>query len=43
MNENLNLLLMNSAGAPSIDWVMVIAGILLLGLSLVMFFKLRKK
>lgn len=42
MNESLNLLLLNSTEAPGINWVIAIAGILLLGLSLVMFFKLRK-
>lgn len=42
MNESLNMLILNNASAPSVDWVMVIAGILLLGLSLIMFFKLRK-
>lgn len=42
MNESLNLLVLNSTEAPGINWIMVIAGILLLGLSLLMFFKLRK-
>ena len=42
MNESLNLLVLNSTESPDINWVMVIAGVLLLGLSLLMFFKLRK-
>lgn len=42
MNESLNKLILNSAAAPEINWVMVIAGVLLLGFSLFMFFKLRK-
>ncbi|WP_156897166.1 LPXTG cell wall anchor domain-containing protein [Jeotgalicoccus psychrophilus] len=42
MNESLNMLILNSASAPQINWVMVIAGVLLLGFSLFMFFKLRK-
>ena len=42
MNESLNLLVLNSTEAPGINWMMVIAGVLLLGLSLLMFFKLRK-
>lgn len=37
-----NLLILNSTETPGINWIMVIAGILLLGVSLVMFFKLRK-
>ena len=42
MNESLNLLVLNSTESPDINWLMVIAGVLLLGLSLLMFFKLRK-
>ncbi len=42
MNESLNLLVLNSTESPGINWLMVIAGVLLLGLSLLMFFKLRK-
>ncbi|CAD2074648.1 hypothetical protein GCM10007275_06400 [Jeotgalicoccus coquinae] len=42
MSESLNLLMLNNTTAPGINWIMVIAGILLLGLSLIMFFKLRK-
>ena len=42
MNESINLLVLNSTEAPGINWMMVIAGVLLLGLSLLMFFKLRK-
>lgn len=42
MNESFNLLMLNNTGAPDINWVMVIAGVLLLGLSMLMFFKLRK-
>ena len=42
MNESINLLVLNSTEAPGINWMSVIAGVLLLGLSLLMFFKLRK-
>lgn len=42
MNESLNTLILNSASAPEVNWVMVIAGVMLLGFSLFMFFKLRK-
>lgn len=43
MIDSLNLLMLSSASEPGINWVMVIAGVLLLGLSLIMFFKLRRK
>lgn len=42
MTESLDMLILNSAAAPQINWVMVIAGVLLLGFSLFMFFKLKK-
>ena len=42
MSESLNLLMLNNTTLPGINWIMVIAGIFLLGLSLIMFFKLRK-
>ena len=42
MIESLNLLMLNNAGAPSINWIMVLAGIFLLGLSLFIFFKQKK-
>lgn len=43
MNGSFDLLILNNAeAAPTVDWLMVIAGIVLLGISLFMFFKLRK-
>ncbi|MEY8559726.1 LPXTG cell wall anchor domain-containing protein [Jeotgalicoccus halotolerans] len=42
MIESLNLLMMNNAASPSINWIMVLAGVLLLGLSLFIFLKQKK-
>lgn len=43
INESLNRLILNTATAePTIDWLFLIAGIVLLGISLLMYFKLRK-
>ena len=44
INNNLNILILNNATVePSVNWIFVIAGILLISLALLMFFKMRKK
>lgn len=43
MNVITDLLILNNAeAAPTVDWVFVIAGVLLLGFSVLMYKKLKK-
>lgn len=44
INEFFNILILNTAAAETgVNWGAVIAGVLLIGLALLMFFKNRKK